>query len=86
MVVAFNDHHSITAAMLAAVPSSMQTPVMFAIGKLGSCTAKIAVPIHVSVSADANAELFCTCSGGRRDGDRRKCRKNVSKFLHVFLH
>src|SRR5256885_8217752 len=53
-VAPFNDAHSIMAAMCAAVRAA----VMFAICELRSCGAKIAVPINVPVSANANPQLF----------------------------
>jgi hypothetical protein len=50
----------------------MKAAVMFAIRKLRSCGAKIAVPIHVPVPANANSQLFRICSGQSRDCDRGK--------------
>jgi hypothetical protein len=69
-MVAFNDDHSIMASMRAAINAAG----MFAICKLRSCGAKIAVPIYVLVP-DANSQLFRICEGRRHDCE---CRKNIS--------
>ena len=60
-MVAFDDDHSIMASMRAAIAAAINAAVMFAICKLRSCGAKIAVPIHVPVAANANSQLFRTC-------------------------
>jgi len=73
-MVAFNDDHSIMASMRAAIPAAMNAAVMFAICKLRSCGAKIAVPIYVLVP-DANSQLFRICEGRRHDCE---CGKNIS--------
>jgi hypothetical protein len=73
-MVAFNDDHSIMASMRAATPAAMNAAVMFAICKLRSCGAKIAVPIYVLV-ADANSQLFRICEGRHHDCE---CGKNIS--------
>ena len=59
------------ASMRAAIPAAMNAAVMFAICKLRSCGAKIAVPIYVLVP-DANSQLFRICSRQSRDCDRGK--------------
>jgi hypothetical protein len=68
--------------MRAAIAAAMNAAVLFAIRKLRSCGAKIAVPMHVPVPANANPELFRICEGGRHDCE---CGKNTSKLLHGFL-
>ena len=73
-MVRFNDDHSIMASMRAAIPAAMNAAVMFAICKLRSCGAKIAVPI-VPVPANANSQFLGICSGQSRDRD---CGKNES--------
>jgi hypothetical protein len=85
MPVALNDHHPVTAAMFATVPSAMQATVMFSVRKLCARTAKPAVPMHVPVPTHANAELLRACHGRSRHCNRSDCSKNVSQFLHGFL-
>jgi hypothetical protein len=81
-MVASNDDHSIMASMRAAIPAAINAAVIFAICKLRSCGAKIAVPIHVPVPANANSQLFRIYEGGRHDCE---CGKNISYLLHGFL-
>src|SRR5882672_4475739 len=57
---------------------TMKAAVIFAIRKLRSCGAKIAVPRHVPVP-NASSPLFRACSGQSRDNDRGK---NESQLLH----
>jgi hypothetical protein len=85
MTVAFDDHHPVTVATLATVPSAMQAAVMFAVRKLCSRTAKPAVPVHIPVPTYPDAELFRTCDGWNRHCKRGYRSKNVSQFFHGFL-
>ncbi len=59
----------------------MKDAITFAIRKLRSCGAKIAVPI-VPVPANTNSQLFRICSGQSRDCNSGK---NESYLLHGFL-
>jgi hypothetical protein len=74
-MVAFNDDLSIMASVRAAVPGAMNAAVVFAIGKLRARGAKIAVPIHVPVPANANSQLFGICEAGHHDCE---CGQNTS--------
>jgi hypothetical protein len=85
MAVPFDDHHPVTAAMLATVPSTMQATVMFSVRKLCSRIAKAAVPTHIPVPTHANAELFRACQGWSRNCNRSDCSKNASQFGHDIL-
>jgi hypothetical protein len=81
-MVAFNDDHSIMASMRAAIAAAINATVMFAIRELRSCGAKIAVPMHVPVAANANSQLFRTCQGRRQ---HCQCGENTSQLFHGFL-
>jgi hypothetical protein len=85
MTVAFDDHHPVTVATLATVPSAMQPAVMFPVRELRSRTAKPAVPVHIPVPTYPDAELFRICNGWNGYCKRSYRGKNVSQSLHGFL-
>jgi hypothetical protein len=91
--MALDDHHSIVATMLSAIPSAMEATIMFAILELGAGAAKIALPIAIVVTVnipimvaiDPNAEFLCAGYGRGSDRNRRERSKSKSKFLHSVL-
>jgi hypothetical protein len=76
MTMALNDHYSVVAATLAAVPSAMPATIVFAISELSARAAKRTVPIHIAVAANPNAELLRTRYG--RSGDRNRSERSKS--------
>src|SRR5882724_12812877 len=85
MTMALNDHHSVVAPMIAAMPSAMEATVMLAISKLGARATKTTLPIHIPIAADPNAKLLRTCNGRRRYRNCSERGKRISEFFHVFL-
>ena len=77
MTMALNDHHSVVATALAAIPSAMTATIMLAITKLGARATKLTIPIpipmipiHITVATNPNAELLGACYSRSYDRDR----------------
>ena len=73
MTVTLNDHHSVVATALAAIPSAMKATIMLAITELGARATKLPVPmipIHIAVATNPNAELLCARYSRSHDRDR----------------
>jgi hypothetical protein len=83
--MALDDHHSVVATMLSAIPSAMEATIMLAIPELRARSAKgtlpiavvVTVSIPIMVTADPNAELLCTGDG--RSSDRNRGKRSKSK-------
>jgi hypothetical protein len=80
-----NDHRSVVAPMIAAIPSAMPATVVLTISELGARAAKPTVLIRIAVAADPNAELFCICYRRSRDRNRSERSKSISQSFHDFL-
>jgi hypothetical protein len=83
MTLTLNDHHSVVATALAAVPSAMMATIMLAIIELSARATKLTtpipmIPIHIAVATNPNAELLCACYGRSHDRDRGERSKSIS--------
>jgi hypothetical protein len=83
MTVTLNDHHSVVATALAAIPSAMTATIVLAIIELGARATELTIPIpvipiHVAVATNPNAELLCACYGRSHDRDRGERSKSIS--------
>jgi hypothetical protein len=70
MMTMLDDHHPVAVAMTFTMPAMI------------AMAAKFAPAVMVAVS---DYKVLSTCNRRRRDGDRAKRGKNVSKLLHIVL-
>jgi len=83
MTVTLNDHHSVVATALAAIPSKMTATIMLSITELGARATKLTIPIpmipmHIAVATNPNAELLGACYSRSYDRDRGEHSKGIS--------